>query len=805
MLFHLHYYIANLIQRATRNYTMDAWASPTVGILGPRPNPTNPMLALFFEAREQLRSAANEPIGSPDLEEQDLTEDTPEVEPVHSLQKAPALFLAIADGDVVATEARLAENPLLITAVYPPEKQYTALMWAVVYDHLTIVESLLARDADVESTDSAGRTALVWAVHTSNLLMIEALLRQGADPEPAVTAAKLAPLEIYHYFSTHGLFSASAAAEKAEYGLALTTFDSEHLPVSPVHNLLSFPFPDSPSDDEVDLELVVDPELALIADFDYEKPVQDQYIKFTDSHIPALLDYIFSLRLNPRYQHDTRIPAAIVFQLVHYSHNKVHSADLTEFLVQCFITRLRVVTDTKSGVFNMGTGDKENPGDIVLLSYWLSVVQYLHFYFAKGQIYQRYDFLQELINLTQLLIATLAFSINLRLNLLVDDCLLNYTNLVEASKALYAKDWNLFKLQKKHPNTYDDILKMLYPPKHAELMKPSPLKYVQVLGALHYVLELHSVDLLLRVQVFSQVFYCINAMTFNRLISSSKYCSRVKAVQIRLNLSALEDWLRLHNIKATKPDVIGGLGKMLTQKLTGLIEGTETDPDLLFYYKSLYHVCKAQLRPTVELLQWLQVMTGLADEEALVNTINDFGDINYYQLVKLNKLYRYEVNEQKFPKPLAQYLKRLAAEQGEAQISRSSMHYMTQSTFLLKEVYIYLNPNHVYGVALPNMTELVSNYGSGIGGVKVLRAKKYQPLLPVSILDDVDEVLRQIEDTHDYEPAAGEASNHDYDQDEKESEGGDEPMFKGDALFKEMQPPLTLAHKNWGEDMENPW
>ena len=44
----------------------------------------------------------------------------------------------------------------------------------------------------------------------------------------------------------------------------------------------------------------------------------------------------------------------------------------------------------------------------------------------------------------------------------------------------------------------------LYPPTQMELMKPSPIRYLQVLGALDYVLRIHKVDNLLRLEAFSQ-------------------------------------------------------------------------------------------------------------------------------------------------------------------------------------------------------------------------------------------------------------------------------------------------------------
>lgn len=825
---------------------MDAWAESAIGagiVSSPLLNLSDPLLVPLLAIKKTL------------LQNLDLASSS------ESIDSKPVVeaILAVCEGDLVSFESAARAYPAIVSSYYPDEANgVTCLIMAVVLNYPLIVESLLANHGvDPDEYDTAGPqyTPLMWAVHFSNLEIVKLLLDYQADPflspkqdgHDAVLMVTQNSPQIYEFFKSHNLFRAAAVDENdvfqsndfgqhdmmddISYQIRMQTLGA---------NLSTDSLEEAHLDEEA--QLSGDAQLVQTPEYDYDKILPEQFIKFSDSDIPSLLDYIFGLRsASTTYQHATKIPAAVLFQLVRYSHFKVDSLDLTEFLFECFVTRLRSVTNTKSGVFNMAvvaaeSGDKAGgvaggAGDIVLLSYWLSVIQFLHFYFVKSALYQAYPkFLQELINLTQSLVATLSFSINSRLNGLVDDCLINFTNLVDISSVLYAKDWNLFKNKSKmHPSSYDDILYMLYPPTQAELMKPSPIRYVQVLGALDYVLKLHAVDPLLRLQTYSQVFYYIDAIIFNRLISTSKNCSRAKAIQIRLNISALEDWLRSHNYRIYKPDALGGLHSLLGENnksfaLKNLLEETtdEKDPhSLSFYYKSLYHIGKSHLQPTIELLQWLQVMSGLNDEESLINTINLFDSLNYFQIFKLtNKLYRYEVDEKKIPKPLVQYLKRLMTEQGEKQVSKSHLHYMTQSNFLLKEEYIYLNPNYVFSVALPNLGELIVNYGSGIGGIKVMRAKKYQPSLPMSVMDDVEEILSanrnaNMNDTYDYDEEHSTESANDTDfNDEAEPESSGQPegeklprAFKGDELFKPMQPPLSLVHKNWGqEDIDsNPW
>lgn len=857
---------------------MDAWNSATTfgadGLLGFNSqlpdilNLSDPLLAKIITSKKALQLLESNIVSG-------VSEDGGESNTNNENKAIIELLMSACDGDVVTLESITRSNPQIVNQLFPSDENgATALVYAVCFNNPDIVESLLENHkADPDIPDSiVNYTPIMWAVHLNYLNIVQLLLDHQADPflspkddgKNASTLVFPENTEMYEYFRSHNLLKTNADNSQDIYQatsfLPQDDYEDDLSTKLKMHTITSNTIGNENEEnsetqvigEDEEYNLAQDPILQQLPEFEYDKLLPEQYIKFTDSDIPTLLNYIFDLRSQTTYQHNTKLPAAIVFQLVRYSALKVESTELTDFLFDCFTARLRTITNTKSGAFNMAIQDDGKPanamgaGDIVLLSYWLSSLQFLHFYFGKNNIYLKFPrFLQELINLVQSLTATLSFSINSRLNLLVDDCIINFTNLVDVSNVLYAKDWNLFKKNKSHPNTYDDIMNTLYPPTQMELMKPSPIRYLQVLGALDYVLRIHKVDNLLRLEAFSQVFYYINCTIFNRLISQSKYCSRAKAIQIRLNVSAIEDWLRSHNVKVYKPDTIGGLNKLLGNEDVKLHNLLNEDPSLKhrknphylqFYYNSLYHIGKNQLQPTIELLQWLQCMTSLSDEESLINTINQFDCLNYYQLFKVaNKLYKYEVNEVKLPKKLIQVIKSLMTEQGPNQIQRMFLHYMTQTTFLSKEEYIYLNPNYIFEVALPNLTELINSYGAGLGGVRILRNKKYQPSLPISIMDDIDEKLTENRswqnETYDYD---NEKDGEDDDEEEEHNEGananGDSGSvhpgtfekkpthtkeiedFKGDELFKQVQMPNSLLHKNWGdtstgvEDFEsNPW
>ncbi|RKP32431.1 hypothetical protein METBISCDRAFT_25668 [Metschnikowia bicuspidata] len=773
-----------------------------------RLDPLNVLHGPLLAARAELTPHAKAP-------ESDGSEEPPE-------DACRRFFRAVCDGDVAELCAAVSADSVVVRTSF---HGFPPLVLAVVFDRLNVAEKLLdtySVDPDTPDLVKMMYSPLMWAVHFDNLAMVQLLLQYQADPhyalgEAGTTAASLVSVSgsaVYEYFRSHNLLNALRAPdalvfEPRTFGLQLDYEDDLAYKIQMLSIEASADALESGAF-EPDASRAGADELDFLPFFDYTKALPGQYIKYTDSDVASLIDYIFAMRLKSHaLQHDARAPAAVVFQLMHYSHDKARTNELTAFLFECFVSRIRSVTNTKSGVVSSQTDPAAGTGDIVLLSYWLAVAQFLHLHLTRAGVYKRHpDFLQTLISITQGLIGAISFSINNRLDILVDDCVLDYTTLVDVATTNYAKDWNFLKL-KRTPNSYDDILDMLYPPSEEELMLPSPHRYLQVLAALDYVLHLHLVHPLLRFQTYSQVFYYINATMFNRVILNTKYCSRVKAVQIRLNVSAIEDWLRSHNSPVFKPETLGGLARLVDDpriNFSALLshDDAPNDPHCLgFLYTSLYHIGRVHLNPLIELLQWLQVVTGLQDEETFIITIKELESLNYYQLYKVTKkMYRYEVNEPKVPKTLVQGLKKLMEQEGQNQVDRLHLSYLSQTSFLLKELYIYINPNYVFGVALPNLNELVVSFGAGLGGIKK-NAKKYQPHLPTAVADDVDEILMENANTVN--------ASYDYDKDSDDVPHVDEDaeastVDRLNMLFKKLVLPL-VAHANYNHDDidVNPW
>ncbi|CDK27192.1 unnamed protein product [Kuraishia capsulata CBS 1993] len=543
--------------------------------------------------------------------------------------------------------------------------------------------------------------------------------------------------------------------------------------------------------------------------FNFDRVLPKQYIRFYDSNLSEIMDYIFSLY----EQHSSQaiLPAAVVYQCLRYAESKLESAELVESFLNLFLTRLRAVTNTKSGVMSVETSRM----DIVMLSYWLSAVNSLYYYLYRDtacKFFTKYPkILQELATTLQSLITQLAFALNNRLEAFIDPCLLEYSSVPGVKDIIYKSDWHLFRPQKNHKTTYDEVLEMLYPPSIQEQMKPSPLKIIQTLGALMYVLELHHISDVIKQQTFSAVLYWLGATIFNRLLANKAYSSRARSLQIRLNVSTIEDWLRSNDFTPYKPSNIHFSSQDYPESIVGsqirlqnvarFNNDLKNPLDASFFYNSLFKIGKYHLTPAIELLEFTQVMTTLGDLETLNKTVSSFTAVGPTHLLAVVKNYRYETEETKFAKLLKNDLKALSAS-GKLKLS----HVLFYSG---NEDNLFLNASHIFPVALPNLLELLHQHGFGVEAYDPSTAKAFQPMLPLDVVDAIDNIYDQQESrAREYERYGNNTS-----EDEDEGEDGSKPTgaddsFKGTEMFKEVKMPSGLVHKTWereNEDEINPW
>ncbi|SCW01313.1 LAFE_0D09824g1_1 [Lachancea fermentati] len=702
------------------------------------------------------------------------------------------------------------------------------LIYAILFDHPVYIEVLHAHGGlDANAPDTiVGYTPLMWCMHLNRQQCCVELLNFSEQLD-------------FNYKNRNG----STALDLIVPGTPMYEFAEEHelfqvANHDSVHDIFEAPASTILTDDvdhtmdQIDLQtagLTIDDTEAFktkdsvefqpdfsgeIRDesrfFDFDQTLQNQYIEFADYDIPKILDLIVSLPT--KLPHRPNVPAAIIFQCIRYADQKKESDSLVESMFRLSLTKIMASASTATG----GVLSNET-GDVVLQSYWLSALNFLYYYLYRQEgFFKRYPTtLQEIIDDLRTLMVELISSIHTRVLALVDTTILEYTTIAQVKQTLYKKDWNLFKRRKQshlkgtHTDSYDEILKMLYPPSLEEQMKPSPLKIVQIFGALSYVLDLHQIHPLVAQQCLSLAIKWFSSSLFNKIMSNKKKClSRAHAVQIRLNISVIQDWIKNHDFTVPPPKMIDdfmwerfpytlihNVGEIdLSSKSPDLrniatykplkTDHTEDTSNSLFYYQSFHHISQIHMESLLQLLQWLQVATSLEDEESLDSTLSLLNKLSPLQLLKSIGKYRYEVDESKFNSALKKKLSAMCKN------SVDSDQYLPEKVLPL--------------LALPTVAELIDNYSSCEDSYELL------PFLPVDVQDDVDEIHEQNfkQRQMEHERTQNEIEDAEKDTDEE----NDDRAFEddaGDELFKQLNAPSVAAQKPlWAinSDIEaNPW
>jgi hypothetical protein len=256
-----------------------------------------------------------------------------------------------------------------------------------------------------------------------------------------------------------------------------------------------------------------------------------------------------------------------------------------------------------------------------------------------------------------------------------------------------------------------------------------------------FVLDLYDIHSVITAQILAQLLYWLGAELFNRIMSNRKYLARTKAMQIRMNISSLEDWARSNNRQPEHYEH----GSMTS---TG-----ETTVDS----------ARRHLAPLIQLLQWLQCFSslGMDDLEALVGTLQQLTRLTPQQLIHSVKHYRPEVGEKGLPKSAMKYIINLQKEgQLRKERQRSSQQggpptTPTKSSFngsangqgpetpesngkpgALNSMmddeenapeHLLLDPALMLPFSLPTSTDMLVSYGAGFGGLNRERERKYIP------------------------------------------------------------------------------
>lgn len=170
----------------------------------------------------------------------------------------------------------------------------------------------------------------------------------------------------------------------------------------------------------------------------------------------------------------------------------------------------------------------------------------------------------------------------------------------------------------------------------------SPKSITQLFSSTYYVFQSYEVHSTIVIQALAQFFHSLSCELFNRILSNKKYLCRSKAVQVRMNLSALEEWIHHNNL-----------------------------PTSMVSY----------LKPSIQLTQLLQCLSQLDTVSSFESTIKMFDAINPIQIRRCVVNYRYETQEPRIPEEIEQCVNKSVEETMKIKQARQSMTMEKRKSF----------------------------------------------------------------------------------------------------------------------------
>ena len=633
---------------------------------------------------------------------------------------------------------------------YKDEGGATALIQASCFGHFDVVKQLLDSGASPNNQDNSKWTALMWASNNGHKDIMELLVLNGAS-ENIKSAAGFSAADLAHSSniskdSKMASYLQKPTARKGAIGDTGVGVDDDWYDKGFEEDKFEEQMQESERRRRMFLESSLNLEVDLSSmgidddgedqftlgededgnpnEFVWNSCLHDQMFVCSSEDINIIFDVAITKMQPQRSSAQKPIPANLIFLAARYAHY-YDLIDLREQIFHLSITKITAAIE-------------KNKTDMTILSFWLSNVTLLLYYLKKDAklASETASYQLQLSELLQEIFTKLVQDAKTRISAILDASLLDSETITGMEDLRFEGQWSVFKSRsntKAPQNT--NIATASLPGRRAS---PSPRNLTSLLSSIEFILEAYEVHSMIILQVIRQIFLWLGAEIFNRILSKRIYHCRSRAMQIRLNLSALEDWLRTHMPYMDSDDSKGKIGQNNTVK----------------YSVTASQIARDSLGPAIQLLQWLQCLTSVAnDADTVKSTIEALDLLNSKQLVKAAKEYRFEVGE---PPISSEMLKRLPSLKEDAlnhvTSPKPDNHKLTQQNqdaesqkktkdannnndphgqenqkveFETKnQLPKYYNNDSLYrdtnvwlDFVYPTMADLVASYGSGIGGV----------------------------------------------------------------------------------------
>lgn len=435
------------------------------------------------------------------------------------------------------------------------------------------------------------------------------------------------------------------------------------------------------------------------------------------------------------------VPANILFLSARYAHYHA-SAELLEKLLMSAMDKINDVVE-------------KHQWDMTILAFWISNATLLLHYLKKDAnlVQATTEFQLQIAELINEIFILIIRDAERRMDKVLDQAMLEHETIPGFEDVHFQHEWKIFRTKAK-AKPPEPLEKRFRPPSPKRRAQPSPRNITSLLSSTLFVLDLYDIHSVIIAQVLSQLIYWLSAELFNRIMSNRKYLARTKAMQIRMNISTLEDWARSNNRQPEHYE---------NGSMTSTGENTVES-------------ARRHLEPLVQLLQWLQCFSSLGEDlESLVGTLQQLPRLIPQQLLHAAKYYRPEVGEKGLSKSATKYithLQKAAAERKAANKARRSSGVspnlqqqkgtdsapstpvkQTQNPTSASSPApsrqsddekddapddLLLDPSYMLPFILPTSTDMLISYGAGFGGVNKERERKYLPTVPPEFLAKLD-------------------------------------------------------------------
>ncbi|KAF9117031.1 hypothetical protein BGX27_005581 [Mortierella sp. AM989] len=545
----------------------------------------------------------------------------------------------------------------------------TPLIYASCFGQTAAVFMLLDAGASVDERDQFGWTALVWATNNKHEDIVRLLLDHGASPKAQTTKGRTVAdflrhdpndttkiVQIFQEPSTRAIITGQSSFIRANASLLdPDQFHREVMTESEYRvNMNSSQSPTSTSmsgsDSSLSDQLLTEEEEEEEGEFDWNNCLPDQMFVFSSKDIPHIVETVTTTIVPVRSKQQKPVPAYVIFLAARFAHN-FSTPDLVEELLDATVTAIQAVTKSK-------------PGDMALNAYWISNTCALAHFLCKdaglrpiSEIYQG-KFESLVLNMAKLIV----LDAERRIERIIETAMLEHDTIVGLDEVRFRSDWAFSfwrgragKNNNKRasappisssqhflsPRSSSRLSLRVQRPISPHQISISPRTVTTTLSSVLYVMQTNDVHPEIIHYVIAQLLYYVSSEVFNRMMNNRKFLSRSKALQTRLNISILEDWLRNNKLPSRLAD---------------------------------------QIAPLVQLLQLLQVLSQQNDLTIWIETRKKVELLNSMHIKHVVSLYRYEVNEERLPAEVTKYVMQVAADT--EKVKRQSMERRKESGFV---------------------------------------------------------------------------------------------------------------------------